>query len=117
MIFASRRHLPDASLPKERVTLNSVQDQANIPQLLSEFDLVARMDWSIERIVRLQESFELHCGPLGFAVRDGQNLTLPIEVLQTQCRDFAGSKAIHRQQHQQGVITNINGLHSFGSGE
>src|SRR5947207_3028920 len=55
--------------------------------------------------------------PLGFAVRNGQNLTLPIEVLQTQCRDFTGSKAVHSQQHQQSVITNINGLPSFGSGE
>src|ERR1700733_9802953 len=35
--------------------------------------------------------------PLGFAMRDGQHLPLPIEVLQAQGCDFPGAETVHRQ--------------------
>ena len=48
---------------------------------------------------------------------NAQDLPLPIEVLQAQGRDFPGTKAIHRQQHQQGAIADVSGSIPFGSRE
>ena len=48
---------------------------------------------------------------------DAQDLPLPIEVLQAQGRDFPGAEAIHRQQHQQGAIADVDGPVPFGRGK
>ena len=47
--------------------------------------------------------------PLPFAMRDGQHFSLPVEVVQPQRRDFARTKAVYRQQQQQGPIADVNG--------
>ena len=54
---------------------------------------------------------------LGLAVRDGQHLPLPIEVLQAQAHDFTGPEAVDRQKHEQGMIANVGRSVSPRGGE
>src|SRR3984893_8533055 len=46
--------------------------------------------------------------PRRFRVPHAKDLFLPINVLQTQRDDFAGSQAVSGQQHQKGVIPSAN---------
>ena len=48
---------------------------------------------------------------------DAEHLTLPIEVLQAQGRDFPGAEAIDRQQHQQGAIADVGEAVPLGRGK
>src|SRR5581483_8627279 len=46
---------------------------------------------------------------LTFTVGDGQDLSLPVEVLETQTGDFARTEPVHRHEHQECPSSDVGG--------